>query len=1008
MDDLIALFTLLFSSEGALYRYIALEPAGNRVLHDLRYTDTLPELVPHAAWALLRHGCLVPAFFDRLNADFPAYRDHIGEVASRFVLASPAGGSAAGVGAGERSVSGWDEALERALLHCLDGSFDRVVGAELLPKIASSPAKREQRVFELGQLVRSANLDTDPIRQRLRVEGALPDIEAWRQMMRVRVDLIPVIGFSQAQGVHVPHDALFIELALSAERGHPSDAEPAPIRETLTWAQAWRSRDKSLRGIAVVGPPGAGKTMLLRHIYREVDRHGSASLGLEPDLVPVPLDFGRLAKLATDAKGLDDVFERHTADDAFPGVGRALLGTRPAALFLIDGLDEVNTTDELDQVCGWLVRELDRWKASFFVLSCRTHAWDAFLAPLGSRFARASVQWLSASAVDRYVRSWFEAVYEQERPGDGRAGEDAARLLSTLLVDGARFALGWERLARTPLILGIICLVHHRKGKLPEGRNALYEALLEVLLSEWARHRAREERAASRSLDHRKVVRCLAPAAFHAQSRGDGQDVADLPEAELFSELEEAIAERGLRDQSAESLARALESDCGLLTRARPRVWRFVHLNLQEYLAASHLFYLHAAQKPLDGRSVVSWLVDRRAEQRWKEPTLLALGREDAALFGPWLHEMLTRPDPAQGEPLLHEAVLERGLPELGPLRTLFADAMAPQPRPPEDLEVLRLALGLLALGPVPAGLRGAVEALRGHADAGVRDRVFGLLGGAESAQPGARRWGEIRVGARASVELGAVRMTFVGVPPGEFWMGATRKEGARNYDAQATPDEAPVHRVRVERGFWLGQTPVTNAQYSAYCEATGALEPPSFADTRFNDPNMPVVTVSWHDANTFCHWLGERLPTGFVAELPTEEEWEYAARGPMALEEDGRRYPWGDDDPDPRRAVFHSAAMAAAGQRRAGTGPFGAKDQAGLVREWCGSVYLPYELLVGNDARHDDDKGRRGDDAWRVLRGGSWFDYSGGLRCARRVGGPPQGRSQTRGFRVLVRCPKY
>lgn len=168
--------------------------------------------------------------------------------------------------------------------------------------------------------------------------------------------------------------------------------------------------------------------------------------------------------------------------------------------------------------------------------------------------------------------------------------------------------------------------------------------------------------------------------------------------------------------------------------------------------------------------------------------------------------------------------------------------------------------------------------------------------------------------------------------PEGGFRMGATSKdESDPNYDPQAWDDEGPPHQVEIEEGFWMATVPVTNAQYQA-SDAPRS----EYADSdRFNRPNQPVVGVSWHDARAYCAWLQKQLgdEIGVTVDLPTEEQWEWAARGT-----DSRRFPWGNEEPTPEHAAFNrntDGPPDVSGYEK-GEGPHGCRHQAGTVWVWC------------------------------------------------------------------------
>lgn len=208
--------------------------------------------------------------------------------------------------------------------------------------------------------------------------------------------------------------------------------------------------------------------------------------------------------------------------------------------------------------------------------------------------------------------------------------------------------------------------------------------------------------------------------------------------------------------------------------------------------------------------------------------------------------------------------------------------------------------------------------------------------------------------------------MVQVYVPAGTFQMGSDSGEA----------DEKPVHPVTLD-AFWIDRTEVTNKMY-ALCVSAGKCSPPSstksstrdsyYGDAQFD--NYPVIYVSWNDANAYCEWAGRRLPT--------EAEWEKAARGT-----DGRTYPWGDAAPDSTRLNFNINVgdTTEVGKYPSGTSPYGALDMAGNVYEWVNDWYdESYYSNSPSENPQGPDSGR-----YRVLRGGSWLYVDYFVRAAYR-----------------------
>jgi formylglycine-generating enzyme required for sulfatase activity len=216
-------------------------------------------------------------------------------------------------------------------------------------------------------------------------------------------------------------------------------------------------------------------------------------------------------------------------------------------------------------------------------------------------------------------------------------------------------------------------------------------------------------------------------------------------------------------------------------------------------------------------------------------------------------------------------------------------------------------------------------------------------------------------------------------VPAGEFMMG----------DNQGSDDEKPAHRVHLD-AFYMDKYEVTVGQYAKFLEATG-LEPPTEWATmnKSQHQKRPVVYVDWSDANTYCRWAGKRLPT--------EAEWEKAARGT-----DGRMYPWGNDPPDRLRANYGKEkwndhqALVPVGTLHDGKSPYGIYDMAGNVWEWTSDWY---DKNAYKNSSAQNPKGAVSGE-YKVLRGGSWYFNPQYLRSAFRNLNKPTNRINVIGFR--------
>lgn len=229
-----------------------------------------------------------------------------------------------------------------------------------------------------------------------------------------------------------------------------------------------------------------------------------------------------------------------------------------------------------------------------------------------------------------------------------------------------------------------------------------------------------------------------------------------------------------------------------------------------------------------------------------------------------------------------------------------------------------------------------------------------------------------------------ALAVDWVTIPAGEFVLGSVPQAAA----SAVLPSEVPPHSVEVA-AFRLAQTPVTNAEYAEFVQATGHPAPAHWVDGLMpvQQARHPVTHVDWFDAQAFCRWAGGRLPT--------EAEWEKAARGA-----DPRRiYPWGEAPPDRTRLNYRRSSKRSTtpvDHYPRGASPYGVLDMAGNVWEWTSSCYAPYPYQA-TDGREDPHALGQ-----RVLRGGSFASPSAAyVRCAMRSLSYPTRRREHIGFRL-------
>jgi len=223
-----------------------------------------------------------------------------------------------------------------------------------------------------------------------------------------------------------------------------------------------------------------------------------------------------------------------------------------------------------------------------------------------------------------------------------------------------------------------------------------------------------------------------------------------------------------------------------------------------------------------------------------------------------------------------------------------------------------------------------------------------------------------------------------VAIPAGSFLMGSKSGQDC----------ERPIHRVFVD-AFLLAATQVTNAEYARFLVTTDAAPPPFWHDPNFNHPQQPAAGLSWHEAARYCEWLSKQ--SGRRYRLPTEAEWERAARG--VLEQ--KQFPWGDDPPQslPDYATRWQAGPEPVARYAANA--FGLYDICDNVHEWCSDWYDPNYYAISPEQNPLGPEQSPMNPPRKSSRGGSWRHHIKVSRCSARSSIPPEFQYADYGFRV-------
>ncbi|MCX7110945.1 MAG: SUMF1/EgtB/PvdO family nonheme iron enzyme [Proteobacteria bacterium] len=760
------------------------------------------------------------------------------------------------------------------------------------------------------------------------------------------------------------------------------------------------------RRAVLLGEPGSGKTVLVNYLagcLAEAAAGGKLDDDI-PDaikpLLPIRLILREVAAayFPHSVKAADSLLWQAVRDDLSKRLGNSQidevfnrLQTRiqqTGALFFLDGLDEVPESGGRRKALLESVRQLvDNCKNCRFLVTARPYAYAQAVNRL-SGFPELALVPFDKDQRNAFINGWYRAMQSYI----GMSAANADYKAQSLQTAAQRPEL--VELASRPLLLTLMATLHTSRGTLPKDRAKLYDDSVELLLGSWQRKRLEGgpdgQEAMMQVLDSdlgsiRKLMELLAYTVHERQRTEGGKNVADITEGEVLTAFRPLLDDEKSPFKS-KALLDYLDTQAGLLiARAERGPYAFPHRSFQEYLAASHLCR----------RSGFPKRFRELAEQDalwWREVFLLGVGAAGEGNLADMINALVPRDADKIAQPSdshWRMAVLA-GL-------ALVEQNVKDKLSQDEALQAVYERVQAWLVRFMSEGRLQAVE----RAEAGT---VLGQLG-----DP---RFDPVHWHLPAEPLLG-----FRPVPAGAFKMGSDPQQ-----DSMARKNESPQHKLELP-AFYMARWPVTVEQFASFVQASSHA--PHNRSLQ-GIANHPVVYVSWQDSIAYCQWLNERLKAiapqrltqlrsgeadqneavfwQGLAEgtlhvtLPSEAEWEYAARGV-----DGCRYPWGNE-PDPERANYGDTGInetSAVGCFPAGVSPFGIEDLSGNVWEWTRSIWDDYPYPKPGEQRQQREDLKA--EGRRVLRGGAFNLNLEYVRCAARYFNGPGSRNNLYGFRIVV-----
>ena len=820
------------------------------------------------------------------------------------------------------------------------------------------------------------------------------------------------------------------------ERGFPGDKKkPLPAFDAFL----------KTRKMVLLGDPGSGKSTFVRNLLAmqaQVLRAKREPLeGVAPELLPILVTLrdliGSLSKLnckkisaerrdarlvdLVDAQITSDMKELYHTPEFRDGIRKSLVDGR--VLLVFDGLDEV--PERLREKIRLAVAAYQKaYDLPRIIVTCRIRSYRGAAEQPG--FTSFTLAPFTQEQAQNFSQAWYDSQVRLGKMDAEAANEQAKDLARAAWRDEL------QKLAENPMLLTTMAIIHQKETRLPDQRVKLYSQAVRVLTKRWQEHRFGEELAVSEGLaailkDDKRIRKILERLAYEAHRIGkkNGKKTeADLLRKDAIEILE---ASAYLGDMTlASELLDYIDLRSGLLVGrggepGKPSAYSFAHRTFQEYLAGCYL---------INQRDAARQLLKHAAEPEYWS-LAVEFGAEELYYNG--------RTESQNDVLDLAYALLSKKCKNTDHRRTALWSAK------------MAVLVGLEAIknDSSPQGGEDYLERL-------IKNTLWLLesdLTPVERADAG-RALAKLGDPRPAVMNVDALELCFV--PAGKFWMGSKENEG--------DSDEEPQHKLDLPT-FWMGRYPVTNAQYQAFVKDGGyskkglwkeaqdakvwvdgkvkgrwdneAREAPESFGEPFGLSNHPVVGISWYEILAFTRWLDLRwhtakiLPKDWQVTLPSEVEWEKAARGGIHIPKEAivqvasschwdwqledkktvqnpesqRAYPWAGEFGlnKANASATGIGTTSAVGCFVEGQSPCGLQELSGNVWEWTRSLQKGYpypESRKDLAARENLDAG---DNTSRVIRGGAFGSTSDYVRCAYRRNFDPGLRSANIGFRIVV-----